>query len=1206
MNKNKIIKIAKRKINFVRQPLQNTLFKPEYRRNQEYRNFYENTPIEENTILYESRDGKSITDNPYAIFKFLLNNSEYSQLKHIWSVQSTEELKEVINQYQNYTNVSFVVRNTKEYMKALATSKYLINNATFQPFLISREEQIYINTWHGTPLKTMGFNIPGNPSGSKNVVRNFLNTDYLISPNAHTTEMYTDSYKMSGLYSGSIIEDGYPRNDLTLTANKESIKNNLQTSGLFINDNKKTVLYAPTWKGQSVTSAKNDMNQIISDMKLLKKNIGGQYNLLIKVHPFLYNTAKEYEEIKNILVPDYTDTNELLSIIDILITDYSSIFFDFLVTGKPILFYVWDAESYTTERGSYFALDELPGPTLYTIAELIDAFYDIEEQTKKHAAKYELFQKKFTPYDDGNVTKRLVEFIFNNKNNNMNIISGLDKKKETILFYPGGMMNNGITSSFINLMDNIDYNKYDVSVFLNISNKKEVLKNLEKLNKNVRLLFKHGIPVYNLDEIYRDRLCHNRGVSKNYLKKAYPEKAYERESRRYFGKSTFDFAIDFSGYSLFWTKFLLAADAKEKICFMHSDIVSDSERTINGKRPHLINLRGLFSVYNRFDKLVSVSKETMEVNKKKLSEFAPPEKFDYVMNSISPEKIIKGSQSESYKVLTQEDNAENSSSESKKMVSRGIIDKPDMLSIWNNSFRDETTKEIALANDYLNKEVTVLWEKEIDEDYYYKFSYNDTIIGWLNEKAFTLLPDSILEENNVDRIAILKNPKGNAIWNKPYKIYNTSRVSYSGAYKGMAVEIDKEVRTEHGIYSHFKLLEESLGWIDSAALKIIEDYTGSHMGSAELRKVKQKILKENYVMYTSVMEKFSERSLRHNNIKKIAKIIDLSNYSILSALPTNPKSKPIKNSIDYLEEKVELTQMVITKENVYYFAYFEGNKIGWINRKALKIITSIEIFDEKEVKKKTEVDFSGKYQVWTKPYGMNGSLTVPKENFIENELFDIVKEVRTQNGDFSKLVQHGKDIGWINNDALFNTKELGIKAGNTFIPEPDTKNINFVNMGRLSPEKAQGNLIEAFAKFNHLYPDSRLYIIGQGALYNDLELQISDLNLENIVYLVGQLENPFKLLNNCDCFVLSSHYEGQPMVLLEAMTLGLDIIATDIVANRAVLENGRYGLLVEDNIEGLMNGMIQFVNKINVKFGENFDYKIYNQEAMDTFYRMLS
>ncbi|MDY0394146.1 glycosyltransferase [Virgibacillus halophilus] len=117
---------------------------------------------------------------------------------------------------------------------------------------------------------------------------------------------------------------------------------------------------------------------------------------------------------------------------------------------------------------------------------------------------------------------------------------------------------------------------------------------------------------------------------------------------------------------------------------------------------------------------------------------------------------------------------------------------------------------------------------------------------------------------------------------------------------------------------------------------------------------------------------------------------------------------------------------------------------------------------------------------------------------------------------------------------------------------------------------------------------------------------ISDLDLENSVYLMGQLENPFTFMRKCDSFVLSSHYEGQPMVLLEAMTLGMKIIATDIVANRTVLENGKFGLLVENSIRGLEKGLNFIANEENVVQMERFDYYKYNSIAMDNFETCLS
>lgn len=1191
-------------------PIQNSLLNPAYRRNNLYTHYYEKEKVKEYTVLYESRDGKSLTDSPYAIFKYLLNQPEFAHYTHIWSIQEPDELIRIADEYKTYDNVVFIKRNSREYVKALATSKYLINNSSFQPFVIPRDEQIYINTWHGTPLKTMGFEIPGNPAASKNVLRNFMSADYLLSPNAHTTKMFTDSYRLDGIYGGTIIEDGYPRIDLTLNSNPNEVKQKIKDFGLEVDENKEIILYAPTWKGNNVAKARNDMFQIIADMKKLKENVSSKYNVFIKVHPYLYETAKKYDEIANMLISDSMDTNELLSVVDLLITDYSSIFFDYLITGKPILYYMWDAESYSEERGSYFELNELPGPILYTISEIIQAVRNVEKTSEEHSDKYKLFQKQFACYDDGQVTKRMVDFVFKGQKSKSKLISGLDQKKEKIVIYPGAMMNNGITTSCINLLNNIDYDKYDVSCFMKVPNKPEALRNIDKINKNAHLLFRNGLAVYSTSEWYRDRMVQNRGAFKQYLKKIYPDEAYRREDKRYFGKTTFDIAIDFSGYSLFWAKYILATDAKRKICFMHNDLLSESEKVVNGKRPHRVNLRGLFSIYSRFDKLVSVSKGTMELNRENLKGFADESKFDYVMNSISPEKILEASNEDSNQMANSDEDyleSEEFVVKNKRFVSRAVIFNPAEYVIWNKPIQDKHTKKVALATEYLNQEVSLSWEIDTIDEGYYKFSINDSIIGWLNKDAFKLLPDSIISEVKVNRLAIVASPKNNAIWNKPYSIYNTSRVSYSGLYKNVMVEVDKEVRTEHGFYSRITIKDICLGWIDSGALEVMKDYTISNLSKEEIAVEKEKLTAKNYRQHEKLLDLLPNRTLREHKINKVATIVNIEEYPLLTVLPGNPKSR-VKENIEELEledKMLQLVQMAITRKGVYYLAYDENERIGWINRKALAISSIIQVITEKDVNRVAKIEVTKKYSVWTKPYGISDSEEITDVSFYKDKKFTIDKEMCTQNGIYSHLRFNTLDRGWINKNAVRNSISMGIEVGSSFIPNPSKETINFVNMGRLSPEKGQDNLIKAFAEFHKKQKNSRLYILGAGPLKKDLQDLIEELSLTEVAYLVGQQENPFKLMNQCDCFVLSSHYEGQPMVLLEAMTLGLNIIATDIIANRTVLENGRYGLLVKNSVEGLKNGMLQVAANEKEPLGDKFDYKIYNQEAMQTFYNII-
>lgn len=1196
-------KVLKRRWDFIKNPIINYYKKDNHRRVNNYAKYYTSLKVEKNTIIYESRDGNSMTDSPYAMFKYMLENPNFQNYTHIWSIVDFEALSSVIDKFERYSNVKFVKRNSKEYYKYLASSEYLINNSTFQSFFIPKKNQTYINTWHGTPLKSMGFDIPGNPSHSQNVVRNFLSADYLLSPNSHTTKMFTESYKLSGLYKGTIIEEGYPRIDLTINTKPDLYQAYLRELGIVFDSGKETILYAPTWKGTNVAKVNNDVLQIIADLNQWEKEFGDKYNILVKVHPYLYKKASSYNELASKLIPDFIDTNELLSTVDLLITDYSSIFFDFLVTNKPILFYTWDADAYSEERGQYIANDDLPGPMVFNSRELIEAVENIDVLKRNYRQNYLAMQKKFTNHENGKVTERVVNYIFNKKDEKLNTIYDLDSTKEKILIYPGGMMDNGITSSFINLMNNIDYDKYDVTCFTGTPHSKVVLKNINKVNKNVRFLFKPGLPVYKLFEVYRDKFVHNRG-ERGYLGKLlYPEKAYIREHERLFGKTNFDHVIDFSGYSLYWAKFLVAADAKRKICYMHNDLLSDSEKVVNNRRPHRVNLRGLFSIYHRFDKLVSVSEGTMELNRSNLLEYADYDKFDFIMNSINPEKILGTQVAEVSKEL----------SGSEGFKSRGILKNGNLFPVWNTLPNQTNARNYKVDKKIVNSEIFISRKAIVDGELFYKFSFNYQIVGWISSKAIKLLPDSIIVEREIDKLGQLARPRGNDIWSLPYKVSGIKKISKSGDYKNVILSLDKEAKTQHGVYVRMSVNETLIGWIDASALNILEEYsmdsTMSRDQQAKIIKARVSLLQKNYKEHSNFIQRIEDRTLNERNIYKdtYALIKNPSKHTIWTKAYPNVGAKKVALATEYEGIVAKVNTVHRTRKGSYYEFSVEDVKIGWLDARAFEVIKNQPmIIKEAEVSKVAEIKLGKNDFIWTTPYGLKGAKkTLKHVKQLNGQLVYIDKEITTQKGKYSHLQLNEVSLGWLDSRALLVKEKLGIQVGDVFIPEPSEENINFVNMGRLSPEKGQDNLIHAFALFHSKHKNSKLYILGQGALYEELSALIDELELKDCVYLMGQIENPFSFMKKCDSFILSSHYEGQPMVLLEAMTLGMKIIATDIVANRAVLENGKYGLLVENNILGLESGMRSIVNDKEKHTPGEFNYNEYNESAMQSFYKCL-
>jgi CDP-glycerol glycerophosphotransferase len=172
----------------------------------------------------------------------------------------------------------------------------------------------------------------------------------------------------------------------------------------------------------------------------------------------------------------------------------------------------------------------------------------------------------------------------------------------------------------------------------------------------------------------------------------------------------------------------------------------------------------------------------------------------------------------------------------------------------------------------------------------------------------------------------------------------------------------------------------------------------------------------------------------------------------------------------------------------------------------------------------------------------------------------------------------------------------------TFIAHASTARYRFVNLARLSVEKDHEKLIHAFHRVAIQHPDARLFILGDGPLRQTLLSLITELSLEQNVFLLGFIANPFPYLKQADCFVLSSNHEGQPMVLFEAMILGKPIVATDIIGNRDVLAE-RDNLLVDNSIEGLANGMLAFIDgKVRP---HTIDIAAYQARALDMFYERV-
>lgn len=594
-----------------------------------YTELYESMPLQAATVLYESFHGTSMSCNPYAIFLQLLQLPKYENYTHIWVVNDVGVVPEI---FKRNKNIIFVKRDSYCYYRWLVSANYLINNSTFPACFIRKSDQYYLNTWHGTPWKTLGKDIKNSPFEFANTARNFLHTTHLLSQNSHTTHVLTDRYDIGHIYTGRVFESGYPRLDLTLNASEQS-KNTLKNL-LGLDHSKPVVLYAPTWRG-SLGSASSEVDSIICDLEALQ---GIGVNVVFRGHYFVESSIYS-SNIGYIVVPDYINTNELLSIVDVLITDYSSIAFDFMATSKPIIYYLNDLESYQEERGLYFDVTEMPGEYASDIFDVVGLLEKSLNITECHE-NYINCQRKFLPYDTGCAAQHVIEYFFENNNQNIHEVSL--KRKKNVLMFGGEFQPNGITTSLLNLLNNIDENKlsltllFDTNLVLSTEDQKE---QFGYLPEYVHYAPRVGRMNRTIEEAWIEgKVNQYRSVSNAAMSKMY-EKMYAREFQRMFGNSYFEASVNFTGYSKFWSALQACSPLSStgiKAIYQHNDKYGEWVSRFP-------SLEAVFDLYNKYDRVVSVSEQTMHLNKSNLASrfFIGDEKFIFADNVQNPNKVLE-------------------------------------------------------------------------------------------------------------------------------------------------------------------------------------------------------------------------------------------------------------------------------------------------------------------------------------------------------------------------------------------------------------------------------------------------------------------------------------------------------------------------------------------------------------------------------------
>lgn len=363
-----------------------------------YAKYYEDDILLDDTVFFQSFNGTNFQGNPYYIYRYIFSDEKYKQYKLVIAHKVPFQLKSYLNKQGLFDDrVKIVELDSDEYIYFLSHSKYLVNNVTFNINFIKKSKQVYLNTWHGTPLKTLGRSVAGDPFALNNGQRNFLMCDYLIAPNELTKRVYEEEYIVHDIMKGELVLGGYPRNSVFF--DQDSRGKIKEKYGL---TQCKSILYMPTWRGTAC--GVDDVDQV-TEIERLAKDLGSEYKVFVKFHPAMQKANQEFKHCYN--MPDDIEVYEFLNAVDILITDYSSVFFDFANAGSRIVLYQYDKEEYFSSRGVYSEVeDNLPFDTAYNYDELLEYIKNPK------VTEYSEFIDKFCACDSINASEQAVQLLF--------------------------------------------------------------------------------------------------------------------------------------------------------------------------------------------------------------------------------------------------------------------------------------------------------------------------------------------------------------------------------------------------------------------------------------------------------------------------------------------------------------------------------------------------------------------------------------------------------------------------------------------------------------------------------------------------------------------------------------------------------------------------------------------------------------------------
>ncbi|WP_441245560.1 bifunctional glycosyltransferase/CDP-glycerol:glycerophosphate glycerophosphotransferase [Kitasatospora sp. McL0602] len=369
-----------------------------------YHQALQKLPVIKGQVVFESHQGKQYSDNPRAVYEELVRRG--APMKAVWSHAGSSE--------GFPSGATLVKRWSWEYLRALAQAEYWVDNQGYPYRLRKRPETTYIQTWHGSALKKMGYDLASlkrqSPAQQAEYQAGLDRFDHFVVRSEHDVRTLAPAYRIE---ERQLLRTGYPRNDVLVR--EGAVKDRQLAGELGIDLDRPVVLYAPTFRSDAGGSVQPF--ELPFDVERFAERFGDRLTLLVRCHYLDKVVLPPSVRGRVVDVSEVQEVTPLYLLADALVTDYSSLMFDYALLDRPMLFFAYDWEEYAeSTRGTYFdLLAEAPGPVLRQADELFAALEDLDGVGKEYAEQRRRFVAEYGEYDRGDAAARIADLMFGDR-----------------------------------------------------------------------------------------------------------------------------------------------------------------------------------------------------------------------------------------------------------------------------------------------------------------------------------------------------------------------------------------------------------------------------------------------------------------------------------------------------------------------------------------------------------------------------------------------------------------------------------------------------------------------------------------------------------------------------------------------------------------------------------------------------------------------